>query len=291
MMKIAQTIDAIRAAREEYGLESVGLVPTMGYLHEGHLELVRRARKENDRVIVTIYVNPKQFGPSEDLSRYPRDMEHDLELLSNENVDTVFAPSDEAMYPADYQTTVIVTQVTQPLEGARRPTHFEGVTTVVTKLFNLCRPTRAYFGQKDAQQVAVLRQMVRDLNFNLEIVVCPTVREKDGLALSSRNKYLTAEQRAAAPALHQSLRAATVLWAQGERNSDTLRAAMLDILSAVPSARVDYVSAANPTTLQEYSDTVAAGQGILFSMAVFFGQTRLIDNVLLHPALNDHITA
>ncbi|MCA9865423.1 MAG: pantoate--beta-alanine ligase [Anaerolineales bacterium] len=283
MMKIAQTIDAIRAAREEYGLESVGLVPTMGYLHEGHLELVRRARKENDRVIVTIYVNPKQFGPSEDLSRYPRDMEHDLELLSNENVDTVFAPSDEAMYPADYQTTVIVTQVTQPLEGARRPTHFEGVTTVVTKLFNLCRPTRAYFGQKDAQQVAVLRQMVRDLNFNLEIVVCPTVREKDGLALSSRNKYLTAEQRAAAPALHQSLRAATVLWAQGERNSDTLRAAMLDILSAVPSARVDYVSAANPTTLQEYSDTVAAGQGILFSMAVFFGQTRLIDNVLLPP--------
>lgn len=283
MMKIAQTIDAIRAAREEYGLESVGLVPTMGYLHEGHLELVRRARKENDRVIVTIYVNPKQFGPSEDLSRYPRDMEHDLELLSNENVDTVFAPSDEAMYPADYQTTVIVTQVTQPLEGARRPTHFEGVTTVVTKLFNLCRPTRAYFGQKDAQQVAVLRQMVRDLNFNLEIVVCPTVREKDGLALSSRNKYLTAEQRAAAPALQQSLRAATVLWAQGERNSDTLRAAMLDILSAVPSARVDYVSAANPTTLQEYSDTVAAGQGILFSMAVFFGQTRLIDNVLLPP--------
>lgn len=280
-MKITQTVDAVRAARKEYGLESVGLVPTMGYLHEGHLALVRRARAENDHVIVTIYVNPKQFGPSEDLSRYPRDMERDLKLLSNEDVDVVFAPSDEAMYPADYQTVVTVTQVTQPLEGARRPTHFEGVTTVVAKLFNLCRPTRAYFGQKDAQQVAVLRQMVRDLNFNLEIVVCPTVREEDGLALSSRNKYLTAEQRAAAPALHQSLRAAATLWARGERNSDTLRAAMLNILSTVPSARVDYVSAANPTSLHEYSGMIADGQGVLFSMAVFFGQTRLIDNVLV----------
>ncbi len=282
-MKITQTVEAVRAARKEYGLESVGLVPTMGYLHEGHLALVRRARAENDHVIVTIFVNPKQFGPSEDLSRYPRDMEHDLKLLGNENVDVVFAPSDEAMYPADYQTVVTVTQVTQPLEGARRPTHFAGVTTVVAKLFNLCRPTRAYFGQKDAQQVAVLRQMVRDLNFNLEIVVCPTVREEDGLALSSRNKYLTAEQRAAAPALHQSLQAAATLWAHGERNSDTLRATMLDILSAVPFARVDYVSAANPTSLQEYSGTIAAGQGVLFSLAVFFGQTRLIDNVLVSP--------
>ncbi len=284
MMKLAQTTEEIRAVREEYGLKSVGLVPTMGYLHEGHLELVRRARAENDRVIVSIYVNPKQFGPSEDLSRYPRDMERDLELLTNEGVDIVFAPSNEAMYPADYQTIVTVTQVTQPLEGARRPTHFEGVTTVVAKLFNLCRPTRAYFGQKDAQQVAVLRQMVADLNFNLKIVVCPTTREEDGLALSSRNKYLTAEQRAAAPALYQSLEAAAALWARGERNSDTLRATMLDILSAVPSARVDYVSAANPATLLEYDGIIAGGQGVLFSMAVFFGKTRLIDNVLRSPA-------
>ncbi len=283
-MKLAQTTEEIRAVREEYGLKSVGLVPTMGYLHEGHLELVRRARAENDRVIVSIYVNPKQFGPSEDLSRYPRDMERDLELLTNEGVDIVFAPSNEAMYPADYQTIVTVTQVTQPLEGARRPTHFEGVTTVVAKLFNLCRPTRAYFGQKDAQQVAVLRQMVADLNFNLKIVVCPTTREEDGLALSSRNKYLTAEQRAAAPALYQSLEAAAALWARGERNSDTLRATMLDILSAVPSARVDYVSAANPATLLEYDGIIAGGQGVLFSMAVFFGKTRLIDNVLRSPA-------
>lgn len=284
-MKIVETIDEMHAARKEYGLHSVGLVTTMGYLHEGHLELVRRARTENDRVIVTIYVNPKQFGPSEDLSRYPRDMDRDLEMLRNEDIDIVFTPSDEAMYPADYQTIVTVARVTQPLEGARRPTHFEGVTTVVAKLFNLCQPTRAYFGQKDAQQAAVLRQMVRDLNFNLKLVVCPTVREEDGLALSSRNKYLTAEQRAAATALHDSLEVVSALWTRGERNSDTLRATMLKILSAVPSARVDYVSAADPTTLLEYDSIIPGNQGVLFSMAVFFGKTRLIDNAVLSPAL------
>lgn len=280
-MKLLHTVAEVREFRQAQGQASLGLVPTMGYLHDGHLALVRQARAENEWVGVSIYVNPKQFGPTEDLSRYPRDLERDLQLLAGAGVDGVFIPDNEAMYPPDFQSSVVVKGITQALEGARRPAHFEGVTTVVAKLFNIFQPTRAYFGQKDAQQVAVVRQMVRDLNFNLHLVVGPTVREADGLAMSSRNKYLTAEQRAAATALYRALRAAESRWRAGQRDSDALRAAMRQILDAEPLARIDYVSAADPATLQEYETVIPVGAGVLLSMAVFFDRTRLIDNFLL----------
>lgn len=280
-MKVISTIDEVRSIRRKIGDKTLGLVPTMGYLHDGHLELVRRSRSENEFTAVSIYVNPKQFGPSEDLSRYPRDVEGDLRQLVAEGVDLVFVPDDNVMYPSDFQTRINVTTVTQVLEGERRPTHFEGVTTVVAKLFNIIRPTRAYFGQKDAQQVVVIRQMTRDLNFDLELVVCPTVREADGLAKSSRNKYLSPEQRAAAVVLHRSLRQVESLWADGERQSDTLRNELRAVLSTEPLARVDYVSVADPITLKEYTSEIPAGSGALASMAVFFDKTRLIDNILL----------
>ncbi|MBW7958272.1 MAG: pantoate--beta-alanine ligase [Candidatus Promineofilum sp.] len=280
-MKIIHSIEGIRAVRSGYSPQSVGFVATMGYLHEGHLALVKQAKRDNERVIVSIFVNPKQFGPTEDLSRYPRDMERDFALLHTSGVDLVFVPDIETIYPADFQTVVEVSRITQTLEGAHRPTHFAGVTTVVAKLFNIVQPTRAYFGQKDAQQAAVIQQMVRDLNFNLEIVIGPTVREPDGLALSSRNKYLDTEQRAAATTLYRSLKAAEGLWESGVRDGNVLRQKMMDVLSAEPLARVDYVSAADPATLVEYGSTVPAGSGVLLSMAVFIGQTRLIDNFLL----------
>lgn len=280
-MIVANTIEEMRIAHARFGRETLGLVPTMGFLHEGHLQLVRRARAENERVAVSIFVNPTQFGPTEDLSRYPRDLERDLQLLSAEDVDIVFVPDDAVMYPPDHQTKVTVTQVTQELEGARRPTHFEGVTTVVAKLFNIIQPTNAYFGQKDAQQSVVIRQMVRDLNFNLEIVVCPTVREADGLAMSSRNKYLNADQRQAAVVLFRALSAAKAMWESGERDSHKLRNGMLDLLSAERLARVDYVSVADPVTLREYAGLIPHDSGALASMAVFFDRTRLIDNFLL----------
>lgn len=280
-MKLLRTITEVRDFRHAQGQTSLGLVPTMGYLHEGHLALVRQARLENEWVGVSIYVNPKQFGPTEDLSRYPRDLERDLELLAAARVDGVFIPENEEMYPPDFQSSVIVKGITQQLEGDRRPTHFEGVTTVVAKLFNIFQPTRAYFGQKDAQQVAVVTQMVRDLNFALEIVVCPTVREADGLALSSRNKYLNGEQRTGATALYRALRAAEAQWQRGNRDSDALRSVMRQVLESEPLARIDYVSAADPATLQEYHGLIPAGSGVLMSMAVFFDRTRLIDNFLL----------
>jgi len=280
-MKIIHTVEGVRAVRNGYIPQSVGLVTTMGYLHEGHLALVRQAKQDNERVVVTIFVNPKQFGPAEDLSRYPRDLDRDLALLHAEGVDLVFVPDDGVIYPADFQTVVEVTRLTQPLEGARRPTHFAGVTTVVAKLFNIVEPARAYFGQKDAQQAAVIRQMARDLNFNLEVIIGPTVREPDGLALSSRNKYLDAEQRATATALYRSLRAAEGLWSAGVRDGATLRTAMMEVLSAEPLAKVEYVSAADPATLLEYESDIPPGDGVLLSMAVFVGQTRLIDNFLL----------
>lgn len=280
-MEVVKTVEAVRAIRRRQGEASLGFVPTMGYLHEGHLELVRRARAGNDHVAVSIFVNPKQFGPTEDLSRYPRDLERDLALLRAEGVAFVFVPGDAVVYPPGYQTRVIVTEVTQPLEGARRPSHFEGVTTVVAKLFNIVRPTRVYFGQKDAQQTVVVRQMARDLDFDLEIIICPTVREADGLAMSSRNKYLTAEQRPAATVLFRALSAAAALWQAGIRDGDSLREAMRAILDRESLARVDYASAANPLTLHEWEGEIPAGAGVLLSLAVFMGQTRLIDNFLL----------
>ena len=280
-MEVIDTIAAVRAIRRRQGTATLGFVPTMGFLHDGHLELVRRARRENDHTAVSIFVNPTQFGPTEDLSRYPRDLERDLALLRAEDVAFVFVPSEAVMYPPGFQTRVLVSGVTQPLEGARRPTHFEGVATVVAKLFNIVRPTRAYFGQKDAQQTVVVRQMVRDLNLDLDVVICPTVREADGLAMSSRNKYLEGEQRPAATVLYRSLQAAESLWLAGARDGEALRKAMQTVLAAEPLARVDYVSAADPATLTEWEGAIPPGAGVLLSLAVFVGQTRLIDNLLL----------
>jgi pantoate--beta-alanine ligase len=286
-MHISRTIEEVRDFRRAVGAKTLGFVPTMGYLHDGHVALVRRARAETDFVSVSIFVNPKQFGPAEDLSRYPRDLERDFALLEPEGVDMVFIPDDSLMYPANFQTQVIVDEVTQPLEGARRPTHFQGVTTVVAKLFNIVQPSHVYFGQKDAQQTVVIRQMITDLNFNLELVVCPTVREPDGLAMSSRNKYLTPDQRQAATVLFRSLKAAETEWGRGLRDGSQLRAAMLDVLRTEPLARVDYVSAADPQTLSEWESEIPPQQGVLISQAVYIGQTRLIDNFLLQPSIKE----
>jgi pantoate--beta-alanine ligase len=275
---VTANINEVRAIRRQESDKSWGFVPTMGYLHEGHLSLVRRAREENGRVAASIYVNPTQFAPTEDLSSYPRDLERDLALLEAENVDLVFTPSDEIMYPTDFQTTILLSDVTKPLEGASRPTHFAGVATVVAKLFNIIQPDRAYFGQKDAQQAVVLRQMVRDLNFDLELIVCPIVREPDGLAMSSRNKYLSPDERKAALILSQSLQQAQSAFEQGERDANTLRRIMTDLITAEPLARLDYVSAANPNTLVELKQIE---EKALLSMAVFIGKTRLIDNLLV----------
>jgi pantoate--beta-alanine ligase len=277
-VEVVNSIAAYRAIRRSLK-GTLGVVPTMGYLHEGHLELVRCAARENDHVAVTIFVNPTQFGPNEDFSSYPRDTEHDLAMLRDANVTLVFMPTVEEMYPQGFQTFVEVTGVSQGLEGERRPEHFRGVATVVTKLFNVTQPDRAYFGQKDAQQVAVIRQMVRDLAFPLEMIVVPTVRAPDGLALSSRNSYLTSEQRLAAPVLYKALNAAKTRYENGERHPDALRAAMLDVLNREPLAQVDYVSAADTMTLNEL--TAPSDQPILLSMAVRIGKTRLIDNLVL----------
>ncbi len=276
-MNVIDSIPEIRQLRWADPTLSWGLVPTMGYLHEGHLALVRRAKAENDQTAVTIFVNPAQFAPTEDLSTYPRDLARDLTLLQAEGVDLVFTPTATTIYPPDFQTTVTVQQVSQPLEGAARPTHFQGVATVVAKLFNILQPTRAYFGQKDAQQTVVLRQMVRDLNFNVAMIICPTIREADGLAMSSRNAYLSPEQRQAAAVLRRALLAAQSAYAQGERRGDHLRQLMTETINTEPLARLDYVSAADPETLQELTDVE---EGVLLSTAVFFGKTRLIDNIL-----------
>lgn len=276
-MHVVETIAEVRCIRRE-GVGSWGLVPTMGYLHQGHLSLVEQARRENDHVGVSIFVNPTQFGPAEDLAAYPRDLLRDLALLEAAGADLVWAPPVEEVYPPGFQTYVTVEEVTKVLEGAARPGHFRGVATVVAKLFNVFQPDRAYFGQKDAQQAVVIRQMARDLNFPLEIVVCPTVREPDGLAMSSRNVYLTPEQRAAAPVLYRALCAARDAWQAGEHDGEQLRRIMRAVLDAEPLARTEYVSAADPVTLRELGD---ASQGVLLSMAVRIGRARLIDNMLL----------
>lgn len=257
----------------------LGLVPTMGALHEGHLALVRRARVENETVAVSIFVNPAQFGANEDLSTYPRDMERDLALLEAEGVDLVYAPSPEEVYPPGFDTWVEPGELGNRLEGAARPGHFRGVATVVAKLFNVVRPDRAYFGQKDGQQLAVIRQMARDLDLGVEIVAVPTVRAEDGLALSSRNAYLTPEEREAAPVIYRALSRAEQLWAEGEADAGTLRNAVRAILESEPLLQgIDYVSVANASTLEELERVEGPA---MVSTAVRLGQTRLIDNVLL----------
>ncbi len=275
-MEIVTTIAAYRAARRKLA-GSVGFFPTLGYLHEGHLSLVRRAREENDAVVVSIFVNPTQFGPGEDLSNYPRDTERDLALLAP-YTDIVFMPSPGEMYPEGYSTWVDVEKVTDVLEGAARPGHFRGVATVVAKLFNIVQPDRAYFAQKDAQQLLVIKKMVRELDMPLEIVTCPTVREPDGLAMSSRNTYLTPEERKASTVLYKSLVMAREMWQIGEHDDAAIKRAMTRLIQEEPLAAIDYISVADPETLQELDGAHAKA---LVSMAVRFGTTRLIDNVLL----------
>ncbi|MBN2368988.1 MAG: pantoate--beta-alanine ligase [Vicinamibacteria bacterium] len=273
-MRSVSRIDEAREWRARLS-GSVGFVPTMGFLHEGHLSLVRRARKENEAVAASIFVNPTQFGPSEDFARYPRDPERDTRLLSEAGCDLLFAPEVEQMYPEGHETFVEMGATAAPLEGARRPGHFRGVATVVLKLFNVIRPTRAYFGRKDAQQLAVIRRMIRDLHHPAVIVACPTVREADGLAMSSRNTYLSPEERRAATVLHRALSAARDRWTNGERDAAELRRVMRETLDSEPLARIDYVSVADPDTMRE---TDVAASGALISLAVKIGDTHLIDN-------------
>ena len=275
-MRTVISLQDLRSNRLSFA-GTVGLVPTMGYLHEGHLSLIRRAREECDHVVVSVFVNPTQFGPKEDLAKYPRDLDQDTKLIET-YTDLLWTPTAEVMYPQGYQTWVEVEAMTRPLEGAMRPGHFRGVTTVVAKLFNAVQPHKAYFGQKDAQQAAVIRQMVRDLNFPLEIVVCPTTREPDGLAMSSRNVYLDPEQRKAATVLYRSLTAAKELYEAGERNAEKVRGKMKEVLASEPLAEPQYVSCADYDTLEELQEI--QGKALL-SMAVFFEKTRLIDNFIL----------
>lgn len=257
---------------------SVGFVPTMGYLHQGHLALVRRARAETQNVVVSIFVNPTQFRPGEDLARYPRDPDRDLALLEKEGVDVVFMPGAEEVYPPRFNTYVEVGGVTQRLEGEFRLGHFRGVATVCAKLFNIVEPTMAYFGQKDAQQAVVIKQMVSDLNFNFGIVTVPTVREPDGLAMSSRNTYLNPEERQAALILSKSLTLAQKFYSEGERDANCIRDQMIALIESEPLARIDYVSIADPGTLEELA---RIDHPALVSMVVRIGKTRLIDNVTL----------
>ena len=276
-MKTIIGLDELRASRLSLD-GTVGLVPTMGYLHEGHLSLIRLAKAECDNVVVSIFVNPTQFGANEDLSKYPRDLERDLSLIEPLGVDLVWTPTPEIMYPSGYQTWVEVDAITRPLEGSMRPTHFKGVTTVVAKLFNAVQPHKAYFGQKDAQQAAVIRQMTRDLNFPVDVIVCPTKREADGLAMSSRNKYLEGADREAATVLFRALSAAKDAYEGGERDAGSLRRKMKAVLEAEPRAQVQYVSCADYDSLEEL-DSVKGKT--LLSMAVLLGKTRLIDNFVL----------
>jgi len=276
-MNVVTTLDALRAARKM--LEApLGLVPTMGALHEGHLSLVRRAKAECKSVVVSIFVNPTQFGPQEDLSKYPRDLPRDLALLESAGADLVWTPTPQVMYPPDFQTWVEVEGLTLPLEGAIRPGHFRGVTTIVAKLFNAVGAEKAYFGQKDAQQVAVIRRMALDLNFPTEVIVCPIVREADGLAMSSRNVYLNPDERKAATVLYRALSAAKTAYEQGERNADALRKIVTDTVAAEALARLQYISCADYDSLREVE--LITGKALL-SMAAFFGKTRLIDNFIL----------
>lgn len=275
-MQIHETIAAFRAARKQIG--PLGLVPTMGYLHAGHIALVERARKDHAAVAVSIFVNPTQFGPSEDFNRYPRDLSRDLDMLEAAGTELVFIPSVAEMYPEGFSTAVEVEGITRVLEGAVRPGHFKGVATVVCKLLLIAGAERAYFGQKDAQQTIVVRRMVRDLNIPTEIVIVPTMREPDGLAMSSRNTYLSPEQRAAAPVLYHALQAVDAAWQAGEQSGNALREMMHRIIAREPLGKIDYVSVADGDTLSELDDVHA---GALVSLAVRFGQTRLIDNVIL----------
>jgi len=278
-MQVVQSISDLRALRSK--LEgTVGFVPTMGYLHAGHLALVERAGAENAAVIVSIYVNPTQFGPREDFAAYPRDLDRDLRLLREAGADIVFAPGPGEMYAADFTTYVEETELSKGLCGRSRPTHFRGVTTVVAKLLNIVQPDRVYFGQKDAQQAAVVKRMVRDLDIPVEVVVMPTVREADGLAMSSRNAYLSPAQRGEALVLSTGLAEARRLFEAGERSASVLKKAISKVISAAPGAKIDYIEVVDAETLENVKEI---RRPALVAMAVLVGKTRLIDNVVLKP--------
>lgn len=285
-MEIINRIPRMMAVARELRTEGrrVGFVPTMGALHEGHLSLMSLAREMCDKVVVSIFVNPAQFGPSEDFERYPRDIARDAELAFTREVDLIFAPSPEDMYPRGFSTYVVVEGLSEKLEGASRPGHFRGVTTVVNKLFNIVHPHFAFFGRKDAQQVIVIKRMVHELSMEVEIVVGPTVREEDGLALSSRNVYLSPEERKAATVLRRALERARTSYNGGERDSARLITAMRNIIEAEPRARIDYLAITGVNNLNPI-ETIPTDRPILISLAVFIGNTRLIDNIVLNGDL------
>jgi len=276
-MQVIETIAELRALRQQLS-DAVGFVPTMGYLHQGHLALVKRARTENSTVVVSIYVNPAQFDLREDFARYPRELDRDFELLQREKADIIFVPSDAEMYPPESSSWIDVEKVAERLEGASRPGHFRGVATIVAKLFNLVQPSRAYFGQKDAQQAVVVKRMVADLDMGIEIVVVPTVRESDGLAMSSRNVHLSPEGRRAATVLFKALTLARQLGRGGEKDAEEIRRQITSLIQKEPLARIDYVSIADARTLEELS---FIDRPALASLAVTIGKTRLIDNMPL----------
>jgi pantoate--beta-alanine ligase len=278
MRIITAIVEMQTAARELRRGGTLALVPTMGALHAGHLSLIAAAKRDCTHVVASIFVNPLQFGPNEDFNRYPRTFEADCAALTAAGVEILFTPTAETLIPGGATTFVEVGGISDRLDGAHRPVHFRGVATIVAKLFHIVAPDRAYFGQKDAAQLAVLRAMVRDLNFAVEIVACPIVREADGLALSSRNRYLTTEQRSSATILHRALTAATDLHARGERNSQTLIATMLRMLATEPSVIVEYTAAVDPDTLLPLAETT---HGALIAVAAHLGKTRLIDNHLI----------
>ena len=259
---------------------TIGLVPTMGALHDGHLSLVREARRMCDVVVVSVFVNPAQFGPGEDFERYPRDLTHDAALLTDYNVDYIFAPTPEEIYPKNFSTYVAVEGLSEQLEGTSRPGHFRGVATVVTVLLNIVRPDFAFFGQKDAQQTLIVRRLVRDLAFDTEIVVLPTVREETGLALSSRNAYLNEEERHAAPVIYRALTRAKEAYKDGERNGSRLAGIVRSTIESEPRARIDYISITDADTLEKLDKL--DDRTVLIAAAAYFGKTRLIDNIVLN---------
>ena len=282
-MEVASTIAEMRALRRAFAGDA-GFVPTLGYLHDGHISLVRAAKERNEHTIASIFVNPSQFNNPDDFERYPRDNEGDLAQLREQGVDVVFVPAIEEMYPSGPSTSVDVGEITERLEGEHRPGHFRGVTTVVAKLFNVVQPTRAYFGHKDAQQLIVIRRMVSDLHLGVEIVAMPTIREPDGLAMSSRNARLSPAEREAALVLWKALRLATQLYEGGERSGVRLREELQALISGEPLARVDYVSVADTETLQELD---SIDDEALVSLAVHVGDVRLIDNITLPSQIEE----
>ena len=279
-MKVVKTIAEVREQVKAWKAEGlrVGLVPTMGFLHEGHQSLIIKAVEENDRVVVSDFVNPTQFGPKEDLASYPRDIERDAKLCEEAGADLIFHPEPAAMYAPDYCTFVDMDGLTKGLCGKTRPTHFRGVCSVVAKLFNIVAPDSAYFGQKDAQQLAVIRRMVRDLNFDIRIVACPIIREEDGLAKSSRNTYLNAEERAAAVVLSRALNKGKALIESGEQSAAKVKDVIMEELCKEPLAKVDYVEVVDADSIEAIKEL---NGNVLVAIAVYIGKTRLIDNIMI----------